>query len=254
MAAKVGVATQAIGASADSEMFIVVTDGQTTKFLIPRTTDEEQTKSLLRALGSRLEALESDDPDAIIESMAYNMPVDITVSEPFADFDEAAEYAIDRMQFIELDFGSKRPPLLDPDFPPGNKKSVTAAAPSCPVATQDITVNIANRQKAIDGAGYGPLNPNDPNIEFWRKKANRWDATYAEAKRSICGNCSAFIRTPSMLECISEGLASGGSDASNGWDTIDAGELGYCEAFDFKCAAERTCDAWIVGGPVTEEK
>lgn len=132
---------------------------------------------------------------------------------------------------------------------------LTAATPkSCPIATQDITVNIANRQKAIDSAGYGPLNPNDPNIEFWRKKANRWDATYAEAKRSICGNCSAFIRTPSMLECISEGLASGGSDASNGWDTIKAGELGYCEAFDFKCAAERTCDAWIVGGPVTEEK
>lgn len=130
---------------------------------------------------------------------------------------------------------------------------VTAAA-SCPIATQDITVNIANRQKAIDAAGYGPLNPRDPNIEFWRKKANRWDATYAEAKRSICGNCSAFIRTPSMLECISEGLSDGGSDASNGWDTIDAGELGYCEAFDFKCAAERTCDAWIVGGPVTEEK
>ena len=132
---------------------------------------------------------------------------------------------------------------------------ITAATPkSCPIATQDITVNIANRQKAIDGAGYGPLNPRDPNIEFWRNKANRWDATYAEAKRSICGNCSAFIRTPSMLECISEGLSDGGSDASNGWDTIDAGELGYCEAFDFKCAAERTCDAWIVGGPVTEEK
>jgi hypothetical protein len=25
--------------------------------------------------------------------------------------------------------------------------------------------------------------------------------------------------------------------------------LGYCEIFDFKCAASRTCDAWVVGGP-----
>jgi hypothetical protein len=28
---------------------------------------------------------------------------------------------------------------------------------------------------------------------------------------------------------------------------IDAGDLGYCEIFDFKCAASRTCDAWVAG-------
>ena len=33
-------------------------------------------------------------------------------------------------------------------------------------------------------------------------------------------------------------------------ETIKAGDLGYCEAFDFKCASKRTCDAWIAGGPV----
>jgi len=32
------------------------------------------------------------------------------------------------------------------------------------------------------------------------------------------------------------------------------GDLGYCEIFDFKCAAKRTCDAWIVGGPITDKK
>lgn len=131
---------------------------------------------------------------------------------------------------------------------------LTAAAQTCPPATQSIEINIANRQKAIDAAGYGPLNPKDPNIDFWRKKAERWSTTYAEARKSLCGNCSAFIRTETMLDCIAEGLDAGGSDASGGWDTIDAGELGYCEAFDFKCAASRTCDAWIVGGPITEEK
>jgi len=35
---------------------------------------------------------------------------------------------------------------------------------------------------------------------------------------------------------------------------IDAGDLGYCEMFDFKCASKRTCEAWITGGPITEEK
>jgi hypothetical protein len=51
-----------------------------------------------------------------------------------------------------------------------------------------------------------------------------------------------------MLDCIA-----GGINDTNEWDTIDAGDLGYCEAFDFKCAASRTCDAWVVGGPIVDE-
>jgi hypothetical protein len=27
---------------------------------------------------------------------------------------------------------------------------------------------------------------------------------------------------------------------------IEAGDLGYCEIFDFKCASSRTCAAWVV--------
>jgi hypothetical protein len=54
-----------------------------------------------------------------------------------------------------------------------------------------------------------------------------------------------------MLDCIASGL---GNEAGNdAWGSIEAGDLGYCEAFDFKCAASRTCDAWVAGGPVTEE-
>lgn len=146
-----------------------------------------------------------------------------------------------------------------PEYKEQNQKDIDITAlvssiSSCPPATTSISINLANRQQAIDGAGYGPLNPLEPNVEFWRKKAERWGTTYAEAKRSVCGNCSAFIRTPTMLNCISEGLKKNGTDSSGGWDTINAGELGYCEAFDFKCASSRTCDAWIVGGPITEEK
>jgi hypothetical protein len=33
----------------------------------------------------------------------------------------------------------------------------------------------------------------------------------------------------------------------------EAGDLGFCEIFDFKCAAKRTCAAWIVGGPITDD-
>lgn len=124
------------------------------------------------------------------------------------------------------------------------------AEEKCPPATQDVALNLENRQHAIDTAGYGPLNPAEPNEEFWQEKAERWSLPVEEAKTALCGNCAAFIVSPDMKECIQTGLAAGDSD-ENAWATVEAGELGYCEAFDFKCAAARTCNAWISGGPVT---
>lgn len=122
----------------------------------------------------------------------------------------------------------------------------------CPIATRDIKVNLRNRQKAIDDGGYGPLNPDMANNAFWKKKAARWDVSAGSAKQQLCGNCAAFIKTPRMLDCIDKGL--GNEEGNASWDVINAGDLGYCEAFDFKCASRRTCDAWIVGGPITKEK
>lgn len=125
----------------------------------------------------------------------------------------------------------------------------TKAAEACPPATQDIAVNIKNRQKAIDTAGYGPLNPNEPNVPFWKKKADRWNVTIDSAQKQRCGNCIMFVRSPRMIGCIEKAL---GNEAGNdAMEIIDAGKIGYCEAFDFKCHAQRTCDAWVVGGPTT---
>jgi hypothetical protein len=122
---------------------------------------------------------------------------------------------------------------------------------SCPVATQDIELNLKNRQNAIDNVGYGPLNPNEPNEEFWQEKADKWKTTAEEAKTAVCGNCVFFIRTPKMLDCIASGLEQGDSSAVDADAAIGQAELGYCEALDFKCAASRTCNAWATGGPVT---
>ena len=122
----------------------------------------------------------------------------------------------------------------------------------CPIETQDIAANLANRQKAIDTAAYGPLNPQLPNTVFWAKKADMWTVDAATAKTSVCGNCAAFNQTQRILACIDTGLAAGGSGEADAWDTVAAGDLGYCEAFDFKCASSRTCDAWITGGPITD--
>lgn len=122
---------------------------------------------------------------------------------------------------------------------------------SCPVATMDIHVNLKNRNHAIEDYGYGPLNPEEPSKKFWKAKADLWGIDIEEAKTSRCGNCAAFIKTPQMLKCISKGMESGDKPhKDHSMDVIEAGNLGYCELFHFKCAGSRTCDAWIVGGPI----
>ena len=97
-------------------------------------------------------------------------------------------------------------------------KDITKA--TCPPATQDITLNLENRQKAIDEYGYGPMNPAMPNRKFWMKKADEWNLDDPETAEGV----------------------------------IDAGDLGYCKFLKFKCASRRTCDAWVGGGPLSDKK
>ena len=101
-------------------------------------------------------------------------------------------------------------------------------AAKCPIATQDINVNLQNRQKGIDEYGYGPLNPNEPNESFWADKQEKWKLDSPEdAKKSLCGNCAAFDVTSKTLNCIAIGI---GDDqgTEDPHDVIEAGELGYC--------------------------
>jgi lambda family phage portal protein len=118
----------------------------------------------------------------------------------------------------------------------------------CPLPTQDVKLNLENRQTAVDKANYGPANPNEPNESYWKAKANEFQGDVGTAKKMLCGNCAAFNQTSGLLGCIKNGI---GEDAN---EVALGGNLGYCEIFDFKCAAKRTCDAWIVGGPMTDKK
>jgi hypothetical protein len=117
-----------------------------------------------------------------------------------------------------------------------------------PAATQDISVNIRNRQDCIDTANYGPMNPALPNDEFWQQKADMFKTSVDEAKSARCGNCAAFIQTSEMIDAMAHGL--GGE--SEAYAIIEVANLGFCEIFDFKCAGSRTCDAWVVNGPITD--
>ena len=129
-------------------------------------------------------------------------------------------------------------------------KSEDVAENGCPLATQDITVNLKNRQTAIDDANYGPMIPSLPNNGFWKQKASLFGVPVSVAKQARCKNCAAFIQTPQILECIANGL--GDEPGENGWGTIYAANLGFCNIFDFKCAGDRTCDAWVTNGPITK--
>jgi len=134
----------------------------------------------------------------------------------------------------------------------GQQGVAESANKECPPATQDITLNLKNRQKAINEYGYGPLNPDLPNTKFWMKKVDEWNLDSAEeAKSSLCGNCAAFDQREDTLDCIAQGI---GSEQGADDPTIDAGDLGYCRFLKFKCASKRTCDAWVTGGPLTEGK
>ena len=118
----------------------------------------------------------------------------------------------------------------------------------CPPATQNVAINLYNRSIAIKQANYGPLNPNEPNDAYWEAKAGEFGGSVEEAKTALCGNCAFFDVRKQTLDCIAEGI--GYEDDPE--KVIEAGQLGYCEAFDFKCAAKRTCSAWVVGGPIKD--
>lgn len=126
------------------------------------------------------------------------------------------------------------------------KSPALFAEAGCPPATQDVELNLENRQKAIDEAMYGPLDIKNPG-DYWETIAEKWDVPVEEAKGEICGNCAAFNVTKKVLNCIAEGI--GGEDA---WDVVEAGDLGYCEIYKFKCNANRSCFAHIDGGPITD--
>lgn len=122
----------------------------------------------------------------------------------------------------------------------------------CPIETQDVKENLKKRDWAFKNVGYGPANPGLSNGAFWNDKANEWQTSVKEAKTMRCGNCAAFIQTPEMLECIRSGIDK--STDSFAEDVVNTADLGFCELFDFKCAAQRTCSVWLIGGPITSSK
>jgi Putative phage serine protease XkdF len=164
----------------------------------------------------------------------------------------ALSYSRNKLKELGLLEESEAQPSVASTYPgeaaSGSIAPALLALESCPPATQNVALNLYNRSIAIKQANYGPLNPNEPNDAYWEAKAGEFGGSVEEAKTALCGNCAFFDVRKQTLDCIAEGI--GYEDDPE--LVIEAGQLGYCEAFDFKCAAKRTCSAWVVGGPIKD--
>lgn len=128
---------------------------------------------------------------------------------------------------------------------------VEAANRGCPVATQDITVNLRNRQKAIDDFYYGPANPDEPG-DYWKQAAKRWKIDEKTARTMQCANCGAFDVSDKMRDCMVQGIE-GDEKNLDAMASIVKADLGYCNFLHFKCAGTRSCTAWITGGSINDK-
>ena len=131
------------------------------------------------------------------------------------------------------------------------KHLLIEAKTGCPIATQDIDVNLKNRQTAIDKYFYGPANPEKPG-RYWKDAAKRWKIDEATAKTMKCANCAAFDVSDKMWACMSKGIA-GNEKHVDALATVEKADLGYCNFLHFKCAGSRSCTAWVTGGALDDK-
>ena len=108
-------------------------------------------------------------------------------------------------------------------------------------------VNIANHLLAIKYEALGPIDPREPNPEFWAAKVEKWQVLEGEARTRLCMNCAHYDNSPEIVECM-----------QNTWEPIKLQELpidpapvdipgdlsACCTRWTITCTAMRTCDAW----------
>src|SRR6056297_1447713 len=128
---------------------------------------------------------------------------------------------------------------------------VEAANRGCPPATQDIDLNLKNRQTAIDNYHYGPANPDKPG-NYWKEAAKVWGIDEPTAKSMTCSVCAAFDVSDKMWDCIESGIQ-GDVKEVDAMATIHKSDLGYCNFLHFKCAGTRSCVGWVSGGAIDDK-
>ena len=137
----------------------------------------------------------------------------------------------------------------------------------CPPATQDVELNTQNRDMARKKQDYGPMNPLEPSMGYWKLASSKWaGATPKEAMGQRCGNCVAFDISDRMRNCLPKSLDLGdpmamidkqllaktAKDAPGFPDNAYFG-FGYCWMHHFKCHSARVCNTWAGGSAIKSD-
>ena len=133
---------------------------------------------------------------------------------------------------------------LTPDTGEERSQNPDEFGASCPVATHDDAVNMANHLICIEQANLGPANPNADSNEYWAAKTELWKVSDAEARVMQCQNCEYYKNSPKMLDCVkSSTLKASDLPVEPKW--VDAAlPSGYCTKWDITCTSTRSCDTW----------
>lgn len=108
-------------------------------------------------------------------------------------------------------------------------------------------VNVANHLLAIQYEALGPVDPREPNPEFWAAKVEKWQVLEGEARTRLCMTCAHYDNSPEIVEYM-----------QSTWEPIKLQELpidpapvdipgdlsACCTRWTITCTAMRTCDAW----------
>lgn len=126
----------------------------------------------------------------------------------------------------------------------------------CPLPLQNNALNIKNHKKTIKLHGLGPADPRQPNDEFWKDKAERWDIAEGDARSRLCANCEHYLNTTEIQDCIEEGQAKDFKTSMVDKKLVDleSKPVAYCMLYHITCSPLRTCNDQEPGGPIDDVK
>ena len=129
---------------------------------------------------------------------------------------------------------------------------------ACPLPLQSNSLNVKNHLKAIKEHGLGAPDPTQPNNEFWKDKAKKWNCSEGDARGRLCMNCRYYVNTSFIKECIdyypAKDLKASDLPVTPKWKDIESKPQAYCTLLDITCSPVRTCDNQLMGGAIDDDK
>ncbi len=125
------------------------------------------------------------------------------------------------------------------------------AGNSCPVASQEAHINMANKTSAIQNFLYGPSMLLADNTEYYNAISQAMNMQPEDVQGARCGNCAYNNNSPEVQQCIAMGM--GGEQAFDPMETIQKANMGYCQSLHFLTEGAKGCSMWILSADTEED-